>query len=737
MLLTGNANATTDNPHDTSNTVSCSSCHFTYGSAPSWYTQGTDPGNPDSAYPFNRLCWACHTDSGFKRTHSNFVIYGVADWSRECRECHNPHYQRQSRRWGSSSYLYSNTSTSVTGNTITRTGAGWTDNDWQGMLVIGNTSQPNYNYRILSNNSDTLTVQGTINTSYVKAGNTFAIVYGKLVKDYINSRDVRFFRDQGANSFADGDGTYDGICEVCHTNTAYHKNDGTGASHNAATNCTMCHTHTQGFKGSCDVCHNTPPTTGKHATHFGTGNAVYGSTTIQSTASAYGFSCGVCHYGTHINTSGNPHTVEVIFAGVATQDPASGSATYTPGTNSVDDPGKGYTLNYSDGTCSDIYCHGNYPGSGKNVSLTFNTGTASCGSCHEASNTSPPDSGTHGKHAVIDYYYFKCTLCHKNIVSGSGPTYAIGDKSKHVSGYVDWNFDNTDPRISGGTYSISSGTTMPSNGTTPQAYGTCNNVYCHSNVQPDGGVGGPSVYATPQWGTTISNCNACHAGGHGNLITTGSHSAHLAYKFTTTSDAFKCVICHAWNTSFSLTCVSCHDFSLTTEYEKHANYQIDIVFDSAFNSSASYNQAFTPGNGYSYCSNTYCHSNGTSVSTGTIPNNTSPNWGSGALTCSACHGNPPDYSNGSPKANSHLAHSGAHGGFTFTCDDCHYSTTNDGTTITSKEYHVNKTYNVDAGAGVSFTYSFDATGGTCSNISCHNNGTAKWGGTVNCTDCHV
>jgi predicted CXXCH cytochrome family protein len=37
---------------------------------------------------------------------------------------------------------------------------------------------------------------------------------------------VIFTASSGANSYADGDGTYDGVCEVCHTGTDQHQNDG-------------------------------------------------------------------------------------------------------------------------------------------------------------------------------------------------------------------------------------------------------------------------------------------------------------------------------------------------------------------------------------------------------------------------------------------------------------------------------------------------------------------------------
>jgi len=57
-------------------------------------------------------------------------------------------------------------------------------------------------------------------------------------------RAVVFTDTVGMNSYADGDAVYDGICEVCHTTTLYHRNDGSGDhGHYAATDCTICHPH--------------------------------------------------------------------------------------------------------------------------------------------------------------------------------------------------------------------------------------------------------------------------------------------------------------------------------------------------------------------------------------------------------------------------------------------------------------------------------------------------------------
>ena len=77
----------------------------------------------------------------------------------------------------------------------------------------------------------------------------------KMIKKVITTpnsgdKDVVFTARTGPNSFADGDAdgdkTYDGICEVCHTKTKFHNNDGTGSpGHHTGEDCTndSCHKH--------------------------------------------------------------------------------------------------------------------------------------------------------------------------------------------------------------------------------------------------------------------------------------------------------------------------------------------------------------------------------------------------------------------------------------------------------------------------------------------------------------
>ena len=105
--------------------------------------------------------------------------------------------------------------------------------------------------------------------------NVYGSTYEKLIKTQVETPNsgrkiVKFMGVEGPvedidspADFADGDSTYDGICEVCHTATAYHRNDASeDHTHNAGKNCTWCHKHDNGFLAghgdvgsSCGACH--------------------------------------------------------------------------------------------------------------------------------------------------------------------------------------------------------------------------------------------------------------------------------------------------------------------------------------------------------------------------------------------------------------------------------------------------------------------------------------------------
>ena len=259
--LPGAQTTEADYPHN----GSCTDCHTTPTPSGSDLLQ---VGNPPSV---NALCLNCHNEvsAPFEETHSSLntsATYGT--WSVDCTTCHDPHKQKQVSTYGSESYLYNSASTSATSGTeyswIIKNGAGWTEHQWAGYLVIGNTaSAPQVLHKIYDNTADTLTVEGPLTD--VASGNTFAIVYGGLINNSINytktnvtpnvliSGPTKLFENTGQNSFTNGTPTgsppvsTQGICIICHTQTTHQRNDGTDVSHYPGQDCIACHSHEEGF----------------------------------------------------------------------------------------------------------------------------------------------------------------------------------------------------------------------------------------------------------------------------------------------------------------------------------------------------------------------------------------------------------------------------------------------------------------------------------------------------------
>ena len=136
--------------------------------------------------------------------------------------------------------------------------------------------------------------------------------------------------------------------------------------------CNMCHTaaHGPGWQG-CSTCHDSPPQTGTHLIHYGSSpvtSMVYGDTTIESTADAYKFGCGNCHPLSNVYHQNGTVDVELYNAAspagsLKAKNPS--TASYTPGTNVSTYPNKlagdpHPIFSYTDGTCSNVYCHSGY-----------------------------------------------------------------------------------------------------------------------------------------------------------------------------------------------------------------------------------------------------------------------------------------------------------------------------------------------------------------------------------------
>ncbi|RJR16408.1 MAG: CxxxxCH/CxxCH domain-containing protein [Nitrospiraceae bacterium] len=706
-----------DSPHYDLNRIGCDSCHFVRGSEPSLLPPWTShvPQDIDDTQ-YNTLCWSCHNDieAPYVRTHSSLnTDNGYGDWTVECRVCHNPHYQKQFRTYGSASYVYSGASTGLTASTITKTGAGWALNAYKGLVVVPNLLQVNYNYKILSNTSDTLTVQGPLNLSKAAVGNTFAIVYGKLVTDTANlsqiattpaksgSKPVRFFNSTGANSFADGNGVYDGICEVCHTQTFYHRNNPSGNhSHNNGVKCTVCHTHSEGFKGTgCDVCHGYPPV---NATSGGpAGLADYNGSTGSATAGAHalhvntiGYSCNECH----LNSAGSGATH--ISGLMITMGFSLAGGTYPGGmydgqTTANYDSSEPDTVVSKTGTmtCTSIYCHS----TGQSITdkddstpsyaspVWDDPVSGACGTCHNVSEASGLNSGSHAEH-LGGSGVSGCGDCH----AGAADDASSYNSSNHVNASI--NVDNA--YTAGGA---------PGNG-----YGTCSTASCH-----DDGTG--NLVVTPVWGTDVASCTACHAA----VPSTGSHQKHVVTTSYKKAD-----------------CDSCHDGAEESLMppEQHLDGNID-VYDSA-SGDLGYPENKSPGTAYAACSTAYCHSTGQSTASGnsSTPAYSTVTWG-GSAGCGTCHGVTEETGLISGSHAAHLGSAGVAG-----CSDCHTGAANDASSYNSIE-HINRfidvanAYSADGAPGNGY--------GTCAVASCHEDGTGSmvttpvWGSVTECSACHA
>lgn len=174
------------------------------------------------------------------------------------------------------------------------------------------------------------------------------------------------FPSGGSSPLISGSPNYNGICETCHTDTAYHRNNASGDhEHNSATNCTeTCHLHEKGFIASCDSCHDAPPATGAHLRHFagsiqqvGWGDVGITQDHASAPTTDYIFGCGNCHPLDPAQHQNGTVNVELYNASAPAQSlkakhPA--AANYVPG-GSVYTDARG--IDYTLGTCSNVYCH--------------------------------------------------------------------------------------------------------------------------------------------------------------------------------------------------------------------------------------------------------------------------------------------------------------------------------------------------------------------------------------------
>ncbi|MHB8765460.1 MAG: CxxxxCH/CxxCH domain c-type cytochrome, partial [Deferrisomatales bacterium] len=574
-------------------------------------------------------------------------------------------------------------------------------------------------------------------------------------------------------------GTGTGVCEVCHSQTSYYKKIGDGLTHPSATpgDCSTCHPHTKSLAPNCTGCHGFPPpaapfsgTTATWNSDDGGGRATVGAhTTHASGGSPY--VSGDCNSTCHVATN---HLTDKLSANMGVKAATAAASTGVYKYSAVDnfDAWVGGTLagNVSvvDDSCNNIVCHSPYYNNNAARSATpypyqrYWVGQWDCYTCHPYDGTTASSrptkdaigSGSHPAHLGRGPLLgsFACAECHADNL-------ALG--VSHKNGTLEFDFD-TDPY--GATEVVSAALQPPTDGNTGaghRAYATCRNVYCHSSVQTAAGgplTGLPGEYATPAWGTTVG-CGDCHQGTHTQVgeVTSGSHSAHR----------YSCSVCH-YSTLTGI-CSHCHMPHSGGPPRSHVNGAIEVPMEQAVgpvtlngtfdtdNNTLTDEGGAVPGAGYGQCTNVYCHSDArarkagtaTSVTYGTI------RWGAGALTCESCHGSEvanalgayaygaPDYANGGTGTRSANSH-GPHVAGGIACAACHNSVTADtdpasGWIFVASAPHADGNLDVEVAPTYDTngaTSNYDAATQTCAAVNCHGAGAPRWGGAVQCSDCH-
>jgi predicted CxxxxCH...CXXCH cytochrome family protein len=333
--------------------------------------------------------------------------------------------------------------------------------------------------------------------------------------------------------------------------------------------CSSCHgtgPHGSNWTG-CSGCHDTPPQTGTHLVHYGSAPVVamgYGDTSVSSTDTDYRFGCGNCHPLDF--TKHNNGTVDVELynptapvGSIKTTNPP--NASYTPGSTVTTYASKvsgGNPFSYSNGTCSNVYCHSGYTVSSGPVGApigqdqygnpTYNPYTVTysrvykttpawgtsgafttCTECHESPvTTSYPSvqAGVGDSHQWIDDYGYgnlhaynmsyaplSCRTCHYGIVTQANTwtrngmdvsaynQIPLASRQLHVNGQRNVVFDTTNPVSYGTTTYNLSGSGYDA------ALKTCTNVACHQN-QTTVTWGKPYRW----WNST--ECDVCHRYGY-------------------------------------------------------------------------------------------------------------------------------------------------------------------------------------------------------------------------------
>ena len=417
------------------------------------------------------------------------------------------------------------------------------------------------------------------------------------------SRNVAFRPDIG--------GTYDPVTKRC-TNTVCHGATSVRWGGRLPNDCQSCHSDmgagtyaTHGF-------------TGKHLKH--------------TDSATYRFACEECHAtkntGTDIhhatgNVSAN-QAAEIVFYNNTASSPwgsviygkggtvfryrkmdaaygATGIAVGYTAANSIGGTDTVGSRNWTQGRCTNVWCHSNAFDAAPVYQSFANWSTAeavTCRSCHGGDATALPTITSYKHKAHIKngtLGSFGCTQCHNRTVSSNS---AISNYMNHVNGVKDVYFAALNTYT--GFYTASR---------------TCRDSYCHSSGQST-----PAFRTTAAWNSaTAYDCKACHGADSGftskfgepnyaNVSTADRSQFNGHYVTGHVSAASDCSKCHRGTADVL--------GNISTNTTKHINGSRDINFRSDIG--GTYDAV------NKRCTNVSCHSGLTM------------RWG-GVGTCETCH----------------------------------------------------------------------------------------------------
>lgn len=327
-------------PHDAAHGLTCENCHQ-YALKSAYWPPGYPPGPEPAEGDFqNFICLRCHDGTAdaadeiaapTKAMHSSLSLAGnYPAWTTRCTDCHDPHFQSQLHHLTDPAlFLVTGTVTALDtlaepGSTILSynqvgSNANWPPADWaaktgsgRGLILVPDRSRPEENFEIIAADSATITVAGTVTG---QGGASFGILYGQLIRESIRTpsgelKPVRFF-DPGAaaSGLVDlaGGNQPQGVCQVCHTQTRFYRNDGSGDHYTS--DCARCHDRRQGFKmvgGHIGAATDKPMCLHCHLADF-----------AEEHVGRRGFSCDICHDRAALGLVPVAAVTDAIAAGVA------------------------------------------------------------------------------------------------------------------------------------------------------------------------------------------------------------------------------------------------------------------------------------------------------------------------------------------------------------------------------------------------------------------------------------